>query len=62
MDNIKKTELNHLQTDLADEMSHYAQFKALLVLAFIVTLISYLLFSGHLKLGNPLYWGEYFNK
>lgn len=62
MDNIKKTELNHLQADLADEMSHYAQFKALLVLAFIVTLISYLLFSGHLKLGNPLYWGEYFNK
>lgn len=62
MDNIKKTELNHLQIDLADEMSHYAQFKALLVLAFIVTLISYLLFSGHLKLGNPLYWGEYFNK
>jgi hypothetical protein len=39
MDNIKKTELNHLQVDLADEMSHYAQFKALLVLAFIVTLI-----------------------
>ena len=37
MDNIKKTELNHLQADLADEMSHYAQFKALLVLAFIVT-------------------------
>lgn len=62
MDNIKKTELNHLQTDLVDEMSHYTQFKALLVLAFIVTLISYLLFSGHLKLGNPLYWGEYFNK
>ena len=62
MDNIKKTELNHLQVDLADEMSHYSQFKALLVLAFIVTLISYLLFSGHLKLGNPLYWGEYFNK
>jgi hypothetical protein len=62
MDNIKKTELNHLQVDLADEMGHYAQFKALLVLAFIVTLISYLFFSGHLKLGNPLYWSEYFNK
>lgn len=62
MDNIKKTELNHLQTDLAEEMSHNQQYKGLLALAMIVTLISYLFFSGHLKLGNPLYWGEYFNK
>ncbi|MEB4590040.1 hypothetical protein VSS37_03520 [Candidatus Thiothrix sp. Deng01] len=62
MDNIKKTELNHLQTDLQDEMSHNRQCRGLLVLAMIVTLISYLFFSGHLKLGNPLYWGEYFNK
>lgn len=62
MDNIKKTELNHLQADLADEMSHYTQYKALLGLAMVVTLISYLFFSGHLKLGNPLYWGEYFSK
>lgn len=61
MDNIKKTELNHLQADLADEMSHSRQYKALLALAMVVTLISYLFFSGHLKLGNPLYWGEYFN-
>jgi hypothetical protein len=62
MDNIKKTELNHLQADLADEISHNTQYKALLGLAMIVTLISYLFFSGHLKLGNPLYWGEYFSK
>ncbi|QLQ33930.1 MAG: hypothetical protein HZT40_22485 [Candidatus Thiothrix singaporensis] len=43
-------------------MSHNRQYKGLLALAMIVTLISYLFFSGHLKLGNPLYWGEYFNK
>lgn len=62
MNPTTKTELNHLQSDLAEEMSHNRQYKGLLALAMIVTLISYLFFSGHLKLGNPLYWGEYFNK
>ena len=62
MNNETKMQLEKQQNELFELQQHRRAHHALLALAGVVTLITYLAFGGHLHLGNPLYWSSYFDK